>query len=223
MSSLKDNKKTINVVGEFCNEMLIEKTNEFENILAEVEELYTYNDGCKYDGDKRPMPTIHIRISSWGGYVDICNAITDYVEILKEYGCLIITECIGFAYSCGAILFTHGDLRLFGTTQSKLMWHQFKCGEYGDVDRAKKNMIESEIDNKLVNQYFADHTKVTMEMIEAKKHEEWYIRYNEAVELGIICEDIEQTEWYAKLMSSSQNKKEEVQLVKEEMVGNVEQ
>lgn len=223
MSSLKDNKKTITIVGTFYEEMLDEKTREFENILAEVEELYTYNDGCKYDGDKRPMPTIHIRISSWGGSVDVCSAIVDYVEILKEYGCLIITECIGFAYSCGAVLFMHGDLRLFGTTQSKLIWHQGSGRFKGDIDRVIKNVVEAEIDDKLASEYFANRTKVTMDMIEAKKHEEWHIRYNEAVELGIICEDIEQTEWYAKLMSSSEKKKEEVKLVKEEMSDNVEQ
>ena len=205
--------KVVLINGQFDEKMLEEKTVEFQNIINECEQIYLHNSNCKFDHMCKNMPSVKIIISSWGGYVDVLAALLSQVEIIKSYGVLVTTVC-NFAYSCGFVLFLAGDLRTFGDKRfSKLLWHQMKIGsQYQDVSKAYISVEDSKEDMRIQNEYFIERTKVTEEILKEHYHEDWVIRYEDAVKLGIVQEDIEETQWYKTMSIETEEVNEEVKL-----------
>ena len=205
--------KVVLINGRFDEKMLEEKTVEFQNIINECEQIYLHNSNCKFDHMCKNMPSVKIIISSWGGYVDVLAALLSQIEIIKSYGVLVTTVC-NFAYSCGFVLFLAGDLRTFGDKRfSKLLWHQMKIGsQYQDVSKAYISVEDSKEDMRIQNEYFIERTKVTEEILKEHYHEDWVIRYDDAVKLGIVQEDIEETQWYKTMTTETEEVNEEVKL-----------
>lgn len=93
-----------------------------------------------------PNRPIIIYINSYGGQVD---ALASMIETLDEVQNPIITVCHGVAMSCGAILFSHGDIRFCGR-HSRLMIHEISSGTGGDVHDMHADIQEV----KRLNEYF---------------------------------------------------------------------
>ena len=130
------NSKTLNLVGCFDYKM-VAYVREFANQL-----WYSLQD------DFRPL---YINISSHGGFASDLLAILDILEDLKnEWKCTIITNCNGYAESCGFLLWCFGDERYMGT-YGELMCHQISynyennlSGHEQELKRTKK--IQEKID-----------------------------------------------------------------------------
>lgn len=136
------------------------------------------------------LPILTLRISSYGGDVDVCDAIISQIEMLKTLGVLIITECLGYACSCGMLLFMHGDVRRFINKKfSYLLWHSMKYGQSSQkMNNSAELLRHAKHIYKIHNDYLIKKTKITKQMLKEKENCEWYIYYKEALELGIVTE-----------------------------------
>lgn len=89
---------------------------------------------------------ITIYIDSYGGQVD---ALAKMIETMDEVSNMLITVCVGKAMSCGAMLLSHGDMRLCGQ-HSRIMIHEASSGTSGDVHDMHADVAEV----KRLNEYF---------------------------------------------------------------------
>lgn len=162
----------------------------YETIFKKIEDELTRVKKKKLG--KAMYPKLTLRISSHGGEVDVANAIISHMEQLKRLGVEVNTECCGYGYSSGLLVFLHGMKRTFIDKEfTFVMWHQCRLGSAGkldDVDRylqfVKSNMWARH------EKYFINNTNVTKEIIEerTKNNTDWYINYKEAKKYGIVTE-----------------------------------
>ena len=139
---------------------------------------------------KNMLPVVTLRISSYGGDVNVCDAIISEVELLKSLGVLVITEVLGYACSCGMLLFMHGNIRRFVNKNfSFLLWHTMKYGQISQkISKTDDNIGYVKHMYNIHNDYLLKNTKITKQMLKEKEKTEWYIYYKEALELGIVTE-----------------------------------
>ena len=112
------------------------------------------------------------------------------MEYLKSKGVFIITIACGFAKSSGMLIFMHGNRRIFmDKDYTALMWHQPKLSvrdkKLDDYDDFGSHSLHKW---KINEKYLINNTKVTRDILDKHKYEDWYIYYDEALELGIVTE-----------------------------------
>ena len=190
--------------------------NQLQEIVNQVEAIVMYNDNCRYGHMVKPTPSLKIIINSPGGSVAYGTSIISMIEDLKDMGCLVITIA-QFAYSMGLCIWMSGDLRYFGNNKlSTVMHHQCSAGTIGTLTEMQNDIDEYKKQEVALNEYIAERSKMTLELQEQHKHENWFIRYDEAVELELINEDIKKTGYYKQLQEQGivpkevEDKKEEV-------------
>ena len=190
--------------------------NQLQEIVNQVEAIVMYNDNCRYGHMVKPTPSLKIIINSPGGSVAYGTSIISMIEDLKDMGCLVITIA-QFAYSMGFCIWMSGDLRYFGNNKlSTVMHHQASAGTVGTLTEMQNDIDEYKKQEVALNEYIAERSKMTLELQEQHKHENWFIRYDEAVELELINEDIKKTGYYKQLQEQGivpkevEDKKEEV-------------
>ena len=146
-------------------------------------------DEAKNNGDEK-LPELTIIISSYGGEVDVANSIISYMEYLKSKGVFITTIACGFAKSSGMLIFMHGNRRIFmDKDYTALMWHQpMLSARNKKLDDYDNFGTHSLYKWKINEKYLINNTKVTRDILDEHKHEDWYIYYDEALELGIVTE-----------------------------------
>ena len=190
--------------------------NQLQEIVNQVEAIVMYNDNCRYGHMVKPTPSLKIIINSPGGSVAYGTSIISMIEDLKDMGCLVITIA-QFAYSMGFCIWMSGDLRYFGNDKlSTVMHHQCSAGTIGTLTEMQNDIDEYKKQEVALNEYIAERSKMTLELQEQHKHENWFIRYDEAVELELINEDIKKTGYYKQLQEQGivpkevEDKKEKV-------------
>ena len=190
--------------------------NQLQEIVNQVEAIVMYNDNCRYGHMVKPTPSLKIIINSPGGSVAYGTSIISMIEDLKDMGCLVITIA-QFAYSMGFCIWMSGDLRYFGNDKlSTVMHHQCSAGTIGTLTEMQNDIDEYKKQEVALNEYIAERSNMTLELQEQHKHENWFIRHDEAVELGLINEDIKKTGYYKQLQEQGivpkevEDKKEEV-------------
>lgn len=167
------NKSTI---GEICFNLLY--------LLQEDDE----KDSKEKDFKREP---IKIYINSGGG--DIYDMWT-LIDIMLNAKSPIYTYCTGYAMSAAFKIFLAGSKR-FASKHSTFLYHQVYCwrdGKYQDLveDRVEMDHIQNEIEA-----YVKSRTKITNEkLIEIREKKiDWYIHCDEALELGIVTDIIEES------------------------------
>ena len=190
--------------------------NQLQEIVNQVEAIVMYNDNCRYGHMVKPTPSLKIIINSPGGSVAYGTSIISMIEDLKDMGCLVITIA-QFAYSMGFCIWMSGDLRYFGNDKlSTVMHHQCSAGTIGTLTEMQNDIDEYKKQEVALNEYIAERSNMTLELQEQHKHENWFIRHDEAVELGLINEDIKKTGYYKQLQEQGivpkevEDKKEKV-------------
>ena len=208
--------KLIMINGVIDENNAINIINQLQEIVNQVEAIVMYNDNCRYGHMIKPTPSLKIIINSPGGSVAYGTSIISMIEDLKDMGCLVITIA-QFAYSMGFCIWMAGDLRYFGNNKlSTVMHHQASAGTVGTLTEMQNDIDEYKKQEVALNEYIAERSKMTLELQEQHKHENWFIRYDEAVELELINEDIKKTGYYKQLQEQGivpkevEDKKEEV-------------
>ena len=166
------NHKTLSIVGTFDTKMV-------SYVKTFVDNLWYYE-----DDDKRPL---FVDISSHGGFASDLMAILDLLDKAKKmWDCKIITRCVGYAESCGFILWCFGDEREMGE-YSTLMCHKISYGMNGSLDDHESEFKRSKKVQEKIDKIIMKKTNITKKMLN-----KWYasgdkfIDYDEALELGLI-------------------------------------
>ena len=191
--------KVILINGAIDEANSINIINQLQELVTQCEAIYMHNDNCRYTHMIKPMPSLKLVISSPGGYVVYGMTIMSYIEDLKDMGVLVTTVC-NFAYSMGFMIFMAGDLRYFANEKfSRVLHHQCSGVAQGRLTDMENDYKIAKEDERIMNEYIAERSKLTLEIQEAHKHEDWVIRYDEAVKLGLVNEDIKNTDYYKRL------------------------
>ena len=131
-----------------------------------------------------PDKDIHLYINSPGGVVTAGLAIYDTMQYVK---CQIQTICMGQAASMGAILLAGGTAgKRFALPSSRVMIHQPWGGVQGqesDISIQAKEIVRLK---KLTIDYFAHHTKKTIEQVASDMERDFYMSAQDALAYGIV-------------------------------------
>lgn len=129
-------------------------------------------------------------INSPGGSVTSGLAIYDTMQYVRPP---IATWCVGQACSMGSLLLAAGEPGMrHSLPNSRIMIHQPTGGAYG---QATDIQIQAEEIQKLktkLTHIYAKHTKQTFDILLAKMERDTFLDPEEAKQLGIIDEVLEQ-------------------------------
>lgn len=174
------NHKTLNIVGAF-DEKMIAYVREFANNL------------WYYEQD--PTRPLYINISSHGGYASALLAILDILQDLKnEWNCTIITNCSGYAESCGFILWCFGDIREMGEF-GELMVHEIAYNYDDKISGHQRELKRTKKMQDKINKIIMMKTPINKKQLcKFYKEGDKFIDREEALKLGLIVEDEDEKE-----------------------------
>lgn len=166
------NSKTLNLVGHFDYKM-VAYVREFANQL-----WYFEND------DFRPL---YINVSSHGGFASDLLAILDILQDLKdEWGCTIITNCSGYAESCGFILWSYGDERYMGKF-GEMMCHQISYNYENNLSGHEQELKRTKKMQEKIDRIIMEKTGLTKKILNKWYREgDHFIDKDEALKLNIL-------------------------------------
>lgn len=162
-------------IGMICSNLL--------DILAEDQK----KEDTQKDFKREP---IKIYIQSFGGYVYDMWAL---IEIILNSKTPIYTYSMGYSMSAAFKIFLSGHKR-FTTKHSVFLYHQLSAwdvnGKYQDIVEYQAELDKQQEE---IEKYVAERTKITPKKLSdvRKTKTEWYIRYEEAMELGIATDLID--------------------------------
>lgn len=141
----------------------------------------------KHEADDMTPITLHIM--SPGGHLYVMFAL---YHTIKKSKIPVITINEGIAHSAAFLVFLAGDKRLM-QPDAVFCAHEGSGGAGGTFRESKAAMKEYEIEVDRMKQIIADETGMTLEFINNKfeQNSDWWIRYDEAKELGILKGDEE--------------------------------
>lgn len=141
--------------------------------------------------EENPEKPIVINIASPGGDVDGLTMMLDMMDTVRSLGNPesfgLVTVAVGKAMSAGAILLSHGDVRV-ATPNSRLMLHQILGGTWGsvqdvNVEHAELNRINH---NLLTILHKNCKFKGSLEDFKALIDRDTYLTPQAAKEIGVI-------------------------------------
>ena len=131
-----------------------------------------------------PNKDIHLYINSPGGSVSAGWAIYDTMRYIK---CDVSTTCIGMAASMGAFLLAGGTKgKRYALPNASVMIHQPSGGAQGqasDIKIQAEQIIET---RKRLNQYLAENSGQSLEVIERDTERDHWMSAEEAKAYGLI-------------------------------------
>ena len=95
----------------------------------------------------KPGDTIHIMINTPGGDARTCIELVNLMQVCKAK---IVTTVTGWAYSCGAYIWSFGHERRMGKF-TKIMWH---TSSHMDMEKTRTVIDNAVIIEKSVEQMF---------------------------------------------------------------------
>lgn len=174
----------MNMIIEEISSKTLNITSNFDENLVKYVRAFVNNLWYYEADDKRPL---YVNISSRGGEADALFAILDMLDSCKEeWGCKIITNCDGYAQSCGFILWCYGDERYMGR-YGELMTHAISYRMNGFVHEHEQELKRSQKIQRKIDNIITSHTPLTQ-----KQLNKWYrngdrfIDYEEALKLKLI-------------------------------------
>ncbi len=131
--------------------------------------------------------TIKMFINSPGGYVNDGLMIYDAMQLLQSEGVIIETHATGIAMSMGSILLIAGsEGHRYAWPSANIMLHQLSGGSQGTMKDMEVSHEEADYLNERLKDTYRVHTKLTDEQIEMIFDRDYFMRPEEARELGII-------------------------------------
>ncbi len=131
--------------------------------------------------------TIKMMINSPGGYVNDGLMIYDAMQLLKSEGVIIETNSMGIAMSMGSILLVGGsEGHRNAWPSSNIMLHQLSGGSQGKAMDMDVSNEESQYLNERLKDVYRVHTDLSDEEIDKIFTNDYFMRAEEAKQLGII-------------------------------------
>ena len=130
---------------------------------------------------------IKMFINSPGGYVNDGLQIYDAMQLMKSEGVIIETHATGIAMSMGSILLVAGsDGHRYAWPSANIMLHQLSGGTQGKAIDMNISNEESQYLNERLKDIYRVHTKLTDPQIETIFSHDYFMRAEEARQLGVI-------------------------------------
>lgn len=149
--------------------------------LKIVRAIIQYNTGDK-DKPKEERLPIKIYISTLGGDVAAGLSIIDAIKTSKTP---IMTINQSTCYSMGFLIFIAGDSRI-AMPRSTFLIHDGIAGIENVTTKVQDWIKFNEREEVRLRKYISDSTKISMEILEDRKREEWYMFADEAKDLGVV-------------------------------------
>jgi len=153
------------------------------NVFDEANAKTFCENVLKASAKDKHQPVI-VYIDSYGGAVD---ALAAMISVLDSIPNQVITACTGKAMSCGAILLSHGDLRLVAP-HGRVMIHEVSSAAWGNINDVKTDANES----MRLNKYYMDLLAKNCGLDNAKQlpftneRRDVYMSAQEALKFGIV-------------------------------------
>lgn len=146
----------------------------------------------KYD-DKHNIPVeerkpIKIYINSGGGSLTETFIMIDAISASKTP---VWTIATGMCYSGGFFTLLAGTKRI-GYPHSSYLYHEGSTSTGGDAHKFRNFAKFYEVQLEQLKQHTLSKTKITEEQYEENKKDDWWLTAEEALELGIIDEIMEE-------------------------------
>lgn len=133
-------------------------------------------------GDRQP---IKLYIDSGGGDLSATLTIIDAINMSKTP---VITINIGCAYSGGFFVFISGHKR-FSYEHATFLYHEGSTMNGGDAGKFRNFAEFYDKQLQMLKDITLKYTKISDELYESKKRDDWWITADEALKLG-ICDEI---------------------------------
>ena len=127
---------------------------------------------------------IKIFIDSGGG--DLCATLT-MIDAIEASKTPVWTINIGTAYSGGFFTFLAGHKR-FAYPHATFLYHEGSAMNGGDAGKFRNFAEFYEKQLQMLKAITLKYTKISDELYESKKRDDWWITADEAIELG-ICDE----------------------------------
>lgn len=133
---------------------------------------------------QNPKKPLVVYIDSHGGSTYALSAI---IATLDSVPNRIITVCVGKAFSCGAMLLSHGDMRYVAST-GKVMIHESSTLSGGNINDVKTDIQDAAENNDRWMEWLAKNCGLTFKQLKKQftnKRRDVFFTAEEAVEFGI--------------------------------------
>jgi ATP-dependent Clp protease protease subunit len=132
-----------------------------------------------------PDKDINLYINSPGGSTTALMAIYDTMQYIKPD---VSTLCMGLAASAAAVLLAAGaEGKRFALPHSRIMIHQPHIsglgGQATDIEIHAREILKTRED---INEILAEHTKKSLEVVQADTERDFWLGAEEAIEYGVI-------------------------------------
>jgi len=139
-----------------------------------------------------PDKDIHIYINSPGGSTTAGLAIYDTMQLVRPD---VMTICVGQAASMGAVLLAAGAPgKRYALPNSRILIHQPWGGTQGQASDIAIQAKEILRIKQRINEILSDHTKQSLEKLEADADRDFIMSAEEATQYGIVDKVISQRE-----------------------------
>lgn len=183
----------INFNQELSEEFGNEIVGQLLDVYAKNEAILDANSRLRYREDWLPLycDEMTFMINSPGGSLYGFIQIWDIIDKLKSQGVKIKAEVQSHAMSAGFFLFMLADERRMNKLGT-LLYHEMLIGN--SMKLSDWNLETHRMDKiqKALDKLVTDNTNITQDMLDKYKGKDWYIDYDEALELGIIEESTEE-------------------------------
>ena len=191
----------INFNQELSEEFGNEIVGQLLDVYAKNEAILDANSRLRYREDWLPLycDEMTFMINSPGGSLYGFIQIWDIIDKLKSQGVKIKAEVQSHAMSAGFFLFMLADERRMNKLGT-LLYHEMLIGN--SMKLSDWNLETHRMDKiqKALDKLVTDNTNITQDMLDKYKGKDWYIDYDEALELGIIEEELSEEEQLAKAL-----------------------
>jgi ATP-dependent Clp protease protease subunit len=132
-----------------------------------------------------PDKDINLYINSPGGSTTALMAIYDTMQYIKPD---VSTLCMGLAASAAAVVLAAGaEGKRFALPHSRIMIHQPHIsglgGQATDIEIHAREILKTRED---INEILAEHTKRSLEIVQADTERDFWLGAEEAIEYGVI-------------------------------------
>jgi ATP-dependent protease ClpP protease subunit len=191
----------INFNQELSEEFGNEIVGQLLDVYAKNEAILDANSRLRYREDWLPLycDEMTFMINSPGGSLYSFIQIWDIIDKLKSQGVKIKAEVQSHAMSAGFFLFMLADERRMNKLGT-LLYHEMLIGN--SMKLSDWNLETHRMDKiqKALDKLVTDNTNITQDMLDKYKGKDWYIDYDEALELGIIEPELTEEEQLAKAL-----------------------
>ena len=191
----------INFNQELSEEFGNEIVGQLLDVYAKNEAILDANSRLRYREDWLPLycDEMTFMINSPGGSLYSFIQIWDIIDKLKSQGVKIKAEVQSHAMSAGFFLFMLADERRMNKLGT-LLYHEILIGN--SMKLSDWNLETHRMDKiqKALDKLVTDNTNITQDMLDKYKGKDWYIDYDEAMELGIIEPELSEEERLTKAL-----------------------